>query len=200
MASERQKHTIELLKEATDGVLRNTDIANNTARDELIDRAKEAAYRLLSVRDRSTSELQDRLLGKGFSQSIVAETISRLTEVGLLNDLKFARSWAFQRAKHSARGKKILRQELRHKGIDEELIDTVLAEIPPQVEIDSARRLIEKKSNRLEPADIATRDTYQKEKRRLYSMLVRRGFDYELAANLADEVLEAVRSKADTEN
>lgn len=200
MTSERQKHTIELLKEATDGVLRNSHVDHSTARDELKDRAKEAAYRLLSVRDRSTAELEDRLLSKGFDPLIVEETISRLTEVGLLNDRKFARSWVLQRTKYSARGKNILRQELRHKGINEEIISAVLEEIPVQLGVDAARTLVMKKASRLESTSIATWDAYQKEKRRLYNMLVRRGFDCELAAILADEALQVVRTNANDEN
>ncbi|MFY9191020.1 MAG: regulatory protein RecX [Lawsonella sp.] len=200
MTTDRQKHTIELLKQATDSVLHNSHPKVDTARDELVNRAKEAAYRLLSVRDRSSFELQSRLSDKGFSSDIVDETLESLTNVGLLDDEKFARTWVHQRVHYNARGEKLLRQELRQKGISEELIQQVLEEIPVDVQNKSARELVEKRARRIRPEKIASREGYQKEKRRLYNMLLRRGYGYDLASQLSDEVLKNKAEEANKEN
>ena len=54
--------------------------------DELPDRAREAALRLLSVRERSSKELADRLRDKGFPTEIVEDLVVRFSEIKLLDD------------------------------------------------------------------------------------------------------------------
>lgn len=197
MSSERHKHTIELLREATDGVLNNSQPVTPSVSEELIERAKEAAYRLLSVRDRSVHELRGRLLDKGFSESIVDDTIGRLTEVGLLDDATFARNWVQHRAKYNAKGKRLLHQELRHKGISDEIISTCLEELSTELQKEAATSLVDKRARRISAESIATREGYQKAKQRLYNMLLRRGFNYDLALQLADEALKNVQNQSD---
>ena len=93
------------------------------------ERAKASAFRYLSYRPRSTAEVRNYLVGKGFDPSVVEETIDRLKELEYLDDRSFASFWLEQRERHSPRGKFAIRHELRQKGISNAIIDEVAADI-----------------------------------------------------------------------
>ena len=56
------------------------------------ERAYQSGLRLLSYRSRSRLEMRQRL-GKRFSTEAVEEAVSRLEEMGYLDDASFAKSW-----------------------------------------------------------------------------------------------------------
>ena len=133
------------------------------------DRAIVAGMELLSYRPRSTREIRDRLARKGFTEPAVDAAIERLAGWGYLNDGDFARRWVENRIEHRPRGSRLLAQELRHKGIDRELIGETLEEADID-ELAAALQAGERKAQsyaKLEPA-VA--------KRRLSGFLLRRGF------------------------
>src|SRR5262245_29551432 len=91
-------------------------------RAEQADRALSAALRALDARPRSTAELRLRLKRKGFDPESVDAALARLTELGLLDDQTFARAWVENRQNARPRGTSALRDELRRKGVDAEII------------------------------------------------------------------------------
>lgn len=93
------------------------------------DAAKQAAYRILSYRDRSAHELREKLKEKGFSETVIAEVIPFLQEIGALNDLRFARQWAQSRTDYRHFGPVRLRRELLEKGISADETDAVLNQL-----------------------------------------------------------------------
>lgn len=84
------------------------------------------AINLLSYRPRSEKELHARLLQFARKkdldeyQKAVGRVLNLLREEGKVNDLEFAKWWIGQRVDFKPRGKKLLRQELHNKGVDEE--------------------------------------------------------------------------------
>lgn len=94
--------------------------------DLSLSRAKEAAYRLLSYRDRSSKEIVSKLEEKGFPKEIVSQTISFLKDAGYLDDTRFARQWARSRMEFRRLGPVRLKQELLEKGISSGEADAVL--------------------------------------------------------------------------
>lgn len=138
--------------------------------------AKNTALRLLSFRRRTEKEVKDKLQKKGFDEKTIKKTIEKLKEYDLINDLEFSTAWVNDRLLHRPRGKNLLRQELFRKGIKKEIMDQVIQELC-QNEDKSALELLEKTKKRyknLEP---------QVAKRRMYGLLLRRGFSYETAKN-----------------
>lgn len=172
--------------------------STSSTSDSLNDRAREAALRLLSVRSRSSKELADRLQSKGFPTDIVDDLIERFERVDLLNDERFAHEWVSSRSRHSGRGKAVLRQELRHKGIAPSIIEAELENLSPCVEEDTARALVSRKVKLIDAASLIGWEFFQKQQRRLYSMLVRRGFSSELAQRIVNEALVAHREGYDS--
>ncbi|MEQ3836717.1 regulatory protein RecX [Lawsonella clevelandensis] len=194
-----QQRTLQTLRAATESVLSASSYSGDNLADDLRDRAREAALRLLSIRERSSKELTDRLRDKGFPTEIVDDLVTRFLEIKLLDDERFAREWVTSRAQHSARGKSVLRQELRHKGIPTPVIDAVLESLSPEIEEDSARMLLSRKLRAIDPASLSDREIYRKQQRRLYNMLARRGFSSELAQRVTQDALTEHRANSSTE-
>ncbi|MDU7193863.1 regulatory protein RecX [Lawsonella clevelandensis] len=194
-----QQRTLQTLRAATESVLSASSYSGDNLADDLRDRAREAALRLLSIRERSSKELTDRLRDKGFPTEIVDDLVTRFLEIKLLDDERFAREWVTSRAQHSARGKSVLRQELRHKGIPTPVIDAVLGSLSPEIEEDSARMLLSRKLRAIDPASLSDREIYRKQQRRLYNMLARRGFSSELAQRVTQDALTEHRANSSTE-
>jgi regulatory protein len=141
--------------------------------------AREAALRLLAYRPRSEAELRARLTRRGLPPVLVEEAIAGLRERGLLDDETFARYWVEARQQSSPRGQRLLRRELLAKGI---AMDTAREALTVAGEEEAARRAAEKKARTLHDLD------YPTFRRRLGQFLLRRGFDYQTAHTLVDEL------------
>lgn len=86
---------------------------------------KEAALRLLDYRDRSVSELRQRLAEKFYSQEEIEEAVSDLTECGLLDDRRFA-ELLVRSGISAGKGRLFLARRLKEKGVDPLLAGQVL--------------------------------------------------------------------------
>lgn len=134
--------------------------------------AKDVCLRLLTDRARSRAELADKLAAKGFAADVAERALNRLAEVGLIDDAAFAEQWVHSRHTFSGKGKKVLAEELRRKGVAPEIAAPALAAITGDDERARAAELVRQKLRTL-PRDL-DRD---KATRRLVSMLARRGYD-----------------------
>jgi regulatory protein len=131
-----------------------------------------AALRILSRRDYSCSELRNKLIEKGFGPELVEETLKRCFELGYLNDERFAANRAISLMRQGrAVGYRLL-QDLRQRGIGEELAESALAKA--RETLDEDRLLDEILSRRF--ADFNYNAAPAREKRRVVNFLQRRGF------------------------
>lgn len=140
--------------------------------DDEVKRAYAAALNLLGYRARSTTEVEDRLKRREFSERAIAQTTERLLREGYLNDTSFGQAWVESRQRASPRSARALRYELRRKGVEQEVIEEVFE----QVEIDeesAAWTAIEPKLDRW-------RDLEQFPfRQKAGSFLARRGFGHD---------------------
>jgi regulatory protein len=144
----------------------------------------------LTGQARSRQELSDKLARKNVPAEIATRLLDRFEEVGLVDDEAFARSWIASRGSgESAGGKRLARralsQELRRKGIDDEVAREALDEIDPADEEAAARALVRKKLRTLSRVDDTTAT------RRLVGMLARKGYGSGLAFAVVREELAA---------
>src|SRR5437763_5918566 len=84
-------------------------------------RAYDAALRFLGPRPRSEREIRDRLARHELDVQVVDRVIERLRHLQLVDDAAFAAYWVEQRATHRPRGARLLKQELRQKGISQDV-------------------------------------------------------------------------------
>ena len=141
----------------------------------LRDRLFAYAVNLLAHAARTERELRRRLSRPVWSTAaLVDEVVAAMKRYGYVNDEEFARRFAERRAASGHSGARLLRMELRAKGIaDREVVDEAVREAferaPERETIDA---LVEKRT-RLRPIRGAD------DVRRLRDFLLRRGFEPE---------------------
>jgi regulatory protein len=140
------------------------------ARDA-VDRAVSAAMRALDQRMQTGRELRTRLMRKGFEPDTIDAALEKLTAYGYLNDERFAELWIENRLAHRPRGKRMLEQELRQKGIDREIVQETVG----GMEIDDRAAALDVANKRLKSVQGLPPD---EQKKKLTGILARRGFDY----------------------
>ncbi len=88
----------------------------------------EKALNFLSYRPRSAREVEMRLRQKGYSPEQIAYAMEKLVRAGYVNDKDFARFWVTNRMTFSPRGPRLLKSELRQKGVASDVVDEIIAE------------------------------------------------------------------------
>jgi regulatory protein len=140
----------------------------------------------LTGQARSRRELRDKLAKKGVPDELAERLLDRFTEVGLVDDEAFARSWVESRQRSRGLARRALAQELRRKGVTDETARTALDDLDPAVEEAAARELVRKKLRSLRGVDHATAT------RRLAGLLARKGYPAGLAFAVVRDELGAV--------
>ena len=105
-------------------------------------KAKDKALLYLSLRDYASGELYDKLRQK-FDERACAAAVSAMSELGLINDLNFARHRAKYLMKQN-KSRSQVRHHLSEKGLDRLTIEEVLEELY-QPEDDSSPASYEKR-------------------------------------------------------
>lgn len=142
----------------------------------------------LTGQARSRKELSDKLSSRNVPDDVATRLLDRFEEVGLVDDEAFARSWVASRQPGKGLARRALAQELRRKGIADDVAREALEEIDPADEEAAARALVRKKLRSLSSVDDLTAT------RRLVGLLARKGYGSGLAfAVVRDELGQAGR-------
>jgi regulatory protein len=147
--------------------------------------------RLLTARARTRAELEGQLAKRGYSDVVSKSVLDRLTQVGLVDDVDFAEQWVRSRRVNAGKGKRALAAELRTKGVDNDVITAVLADIDAGAERERAEQLVRDKLQREKLAD----DDDTKVMRRLVGMLARRGYGQAMAVDVVTSELANERER-----
>ncbi len=99
----------------------------------------------LTGQARSRKELADKLAKKDVPADLASALLDRFEEVGLVDDEAFARAWIAARQPSKGLARRALAQELRRKGVDDDVAREALDEIDPDDEESAARALVRKK-------------------------------------------------------
>ncbi|MFC2095761.1 regulatory protein RecX [Candidatus Bipolaricaulota bacterium] len=126
---------------------------------------------LLRYRPRSIAEARQRMSEHGYDYGVIEATVSQAIATDQLDDAAFTKLWVRDRMWHHPLSRAAIAQELRQKGIDQDLIaSTLLAEYPAVQEVELASELAEARIERLRGL------TPEKRRNRLVAFLSRRGF------------------------
>lgn len=154
------------------------ELLTESARRKMMNKALD----LLSLRDYSRRELSDKLVTKawekkeqkdmdlGSLKQQASDICDRLEELGLLNEERFARSYVDEliRRKHLSRSG--LRTALIQKGVQRDIIETVLEE----VDVDPVEQIRELLATKFKNRDLSD----EKQKTRTVNALLRLGYRY----------------------
>lgn len=100
--------------------------SNDNVAEAALVRAK--AINLLARREHSRYELQQKLLQRYYPSTMIEECLDALEQQGLLNQSRYAHSYAASRAAHGY-GPVRISTALRQRGIAQNCIDAALAEL-----------------------------------------------------------------------
>jgi regulatory protein len=114
--------------------------------------AYDTAIRLLGLRSHSVAELGRKLSRRGFDADTVTAVLARLADQGHLDDSQFAQGVVEHRSRN--RGSVAIAAELASKGVDRRLVQTAVAGLDPEVEIEAALRLTRAWLPRAEPGSL----------------------------------------------
>jgi regulatory protein len=158
-------------------LLSDEEITRLRTADE-VERARSQVLDYLSYRPRSEWEIRSYLLKRKISSSAIDTVVKALSEVNLIDDSAFTQYWLENRAQFRPKGKRVLIQELRQKGVSSQLINDTLEQYDEEA---AARRVFEEQARRLN--NIAP-DVFR---RRIMERMARRGFSYELIRDLIND-------------
>ena len=149
-----------------------------------VERAREAALRLLDRSRKTRRELERRLAEKGFPAPDAAAALDRLERVGVVDDAEYAAAYVRSRLARSVVGVRVLDGQLRARGGSEADRARALAALN-----DGGAGERERAERALAPLLRRWRGLDPREARaRATAALLRRGFDW----TVAREVLAAL--------
>jgi len=155
--------------------------------DTELKKARFYALKVTNLRPRSVEEISNKLKEKGFPEDIIAQVISEFAKQGLLNDTKFSKLWVDSRMAFNPKGEKILRRELKKKGISDNDIEDALLESKKEYnEYEVVKKLADARMPSLKGLDKTTA------KRRLLGYLQRRGFNFDTIMEVMRELFNKI--------
>lgn len=136
---------------------------------------------LIARRPRSEFEIRRYLKGKLYKEENCEKFIDKLVDIlkrkNYLDDFEFAKWWVGNRMRFKPRGKYLIKQELKSKGIEENLIDKALRseKFTSQEEFCFA---LELGKNKMRLLGNLKED---KDRKKVLDFLLRKGFSYHVA-------------------
>ncbi|MGI8535375.1 MAG: regulatory protein RecX [Mycobacteriales bacterium] len=154
--------------------------------------ARQIMLRRLTDQPRTRADLADTLAKKRVPDEVARAQLDRFTDVGLIDDESFARSWVESRRRSKGLAGRALAHELRRKGVDDEIVAETIGGIDAEDERETARLLVRKKLRSMRSQDAQTQT------RRLAGMLARKGYSAGVAFSVVREELAVHAEALDT--
>ena len=136
------------------------------------ERAMQLAYRAVGHRERTVAELRALLERKRVEPDMIDDAVAELRQAALLDDARYARRFAEDKRELDRWGSERIARELHRRGVGQELIEAAVADQSREAELRSALLLLEQRAPCV--GDDRERD-------RAWRLLVRRGYDPEIA-------------------
>lgn len=162
---------------------RSDEVESGEAPSDPANVARILVLRRLDAAPRTRGELERYLAQRGIPDDIAVAVLDRFTEVGLIDDLAYANGWVSSRHGTRGLGKRAVAQELRRKGVADDVIAEALDPIDGEQERARAYQLARSRYPQVIGLPYAT------QVRRLMGALTRRGYDIGVASSVVREVI-----------
>lgn len=147
------------------------EVVEKIKEEVLLKRSRLRAMHLLEHMDRTEQQLRNKLKQDLYPEDIIDSAMQYVKSFGYIGDEGYARRYISSR--QNAKSKKEITVELRQKGVSQEIIQEALQECyEERDELDAIHKLVEKKHFDAENAT-------DKEKKKMYGYLLRKGFKYD---------------------
>jgi len=134
--------------------------------------AQDIALHYIAYKMRTEQEVRKKLFEKEYTEYIIERVIHFLIEYHYIDDMKYCKSYIKQRLQCNPKGVYVLKMELKQRGIKQSIIDKAI-ENSDVDELNDAIKLLQKKCLYLDDID-------EKNKKRLFAFLQRRGYSYDI--------------------
>ncbi len=183
-ASKRRRTKSELKLNLIDATITQLPVVEEKNKEiEAADAAKQVLLRRLSHAPRTRKELAKDLKDKDISDEVASVALDRFEEVGLINDQALASNYVSSQHERKGLGKNALRQQLRAKGVSDDVALEAISQISDDQEFQAAFALACKKIRSLQ------RDDAKTQLRKIVGVLARKGYSSNLAFRVAKEVI-----------
>lgn len=138
-------------------------------------KAQDIALHYLGYQMRTQAQVRKKLEDKGFAEPVVERVLAFLCKYGYCDDMAYAKSYIRQCQKLRPKGTYVLKMELRQRGVAQDIVEQAMQEAEICEAEDAAywiRKKVKGNINALE----------EKEKRRLYGFLQRKGYRWDVIA------------------
>lgn len=185
------KSVCTLSKDAVDrlgiqaGARWTPELASRLARALDEDLARQAAGRLMAVRQRSKGEMLDRLRRRGVRERTADSIVAELERRGGVDDARFAEAMARSMIRSKPAGARLIRARLRALHVDMETAEHATRRAFEGRDLRADALSLVRRRLRSMPASIDKRT----KARRLLGLLARRGFDADMARDVVREVV-----------
>ena len=129
-------------------------------------KAYDQALRYLGIRRRSRSEIAQYLNRKGWEEDDVTGVLTRLEQLGMIDDLAFAGAWIRERRLLRPRSTQALKFELAKLGVNRQVVEEALR-LEPGDEVSMLMELISRRRRQYPSED------------KLIAYLARQGYRYD---------------------
>lgn len=154
--------------------------------DNRTEEEKEAwAYsvRVLNTAAKSSSQMRERLIEKGYTAAVAGRVLQELEKIGYIDDRRYAESLFRQLTDLKPSGRSKLVFEWKRKGLAKDVWEPILDAFSEDQEFEYGFAAAERKWQS------CGRYEMFKRKKKVYDFLVRRGFSFQLTGRIVDEVI-----------
>ncbi len=133
--------------------------------------ALDKALTYITATQKTEKQIRDYLQKKGYVDAVINYVVEKMQGYNFLNDASYAEDYVSEVSKK--KGGKLIKMELRKRGVSETAIEEALGALSQEEQIASAKQILEKYM-RYKEKDQATL-------MKAFRYLMGKGFDYEIA-------------------
>lgn len=177
-ASVDTKPSLQDLVSATEAV----SLAHENKSQDAHAEARNIVLNQLNFMPRSRKELETALAKRHIGPDVAKNVLDRFEEIGMVDDASYAELLIRSRCNTKRVSRSVLRQQLRQKGVDQEIIEEALLVVSDDDELRMATELVEKKLRSMSKLEPEVR------KRRLFGLLARKGYNTSIALRVINDL------------
>ena len=139
----------------------------------------------ISATRKTEKQVRDFLREKGYLSDVIDYVLEKMQEYGFVDDSEYAE--AYVEFAGGKKGSRLIKAELRKKGIAQEKIDNALDGLSEEMQVETAGAILQKYLRNIE----RSRETLQK----AYRYLISKGFSYDTAKSAMDALGEEIEEE-----
>ena len=147
--------------------------------------ALDKALTHISATRKTEKQVRDFLREKGYLSDVIDYVLEKMQEYGFVDDSEYAE--AYVEFAGGKKGSRLIKTELRKKGIAQEKIDDALDGLSEEMQVETAGAILQKYLRNKE----RSRETLQK----AYRYLISKGFSYDTAKSAMDALGEEIEEE-----